>query len=173
MPLLTYPLNRQTYSFDCGADMLMSALLFCGIEEREDRVLAQARTGKAGTSIAGVLSVLRYYGLPFRAGRMTCDDLRRAVDAGHATLLTLQAYRTSSRPYRELWGDGHWVGCIGYQTPGRFYFEDPSAFHRTWLAERELIERWHDVDRGRRIRRWGCTLLVQGRYRPGAIAHMD
>ena len=51
-------------------------------------------------------------------------DLRRGIDAGHPTLITLQAYRTSNRPYRELWDDGHWVAAIGYDRH-RIYFEDP------------------------------------------------
>ena len=90
---------------------------------------------------------------------MKVNDLRRGIDAGFPTLLTLQAYRESSRPYRELWGDGHWVVAIGYDRQ-RILFEDPSAFRRTWLADDELHQRWHDIDRGNRIWQWGCTVHV-------------
>ena len=103
---------------------------------------------------------------------MKVNDVRRAIDAGHPTLFTLQAYRESNRPYRELWDDGHWVVAIGHDKR-RILFEDPSAFHRTWLADEELRQRWHDMDRGRRIRQWGCTVLVKGRFIPGHHIHMD
>ena len=132
-----------------------------------------ARTTKNGTGTAGVLRVLDYYGVAHRASQhMRVADLRLGIDAGFPTLLTLQAYRESSRLYRELWDDGHWVVAIGYDRR-RILFEDPSAFHRTWLADDELLERWHDVDRGKRIRRWGCTVRVRKQYEHDRIIHMD
>ena len=172
MKIIPYPETRQVFSFDCGANALVSVLVFAGLEEREDRVALLAGTTN-GTSTEGILRVLRYYGLRHRARqRMRADDLRRAIDDGHPTLFTLQAYRESNRPYRELWDDGHWVVAIGYDR-SRIYYEDPSAFHRTWLADEELRQRWHDMDRGKRIRQWGCTVLVKGQFIPGHHIHMD
>jgi ABC-type bacteriocin/lantibiotic exporter with double-glycine peptidase domain len=173
MKIIPYPETRQVFNFDCGANALVSVLVFAGIEEREDRVALLARTTKNGTGTAGVLRVLRNYGLPLRAGqRMKASDLRHGIDQGFPTLLTLQAYRESSRPYQELWDDGHWVVAIGHDDR-RILFEDPSAFHRTWLADEELLERWHDVDRGKRIWQWGCTVCVSGQYEHDRIVHMD
>ena len=173
MKIIPYPETRQVFNYDCGANALVSVLVFAGLEEREDRVALLAGTTKAGTDTEGIVRVLRYYGLPRRARQqMNVNDLRRAIDAGHPTLLTLQAYRESSRPYRELWDDGHWVVAIGHDKR-RILFEDPSAFHRTWLADEELHQRWHDMDRGKRIRQWGCTVLVKGQFLPGHHLHMD
>ena len=172
MKIIPYPETRQVFNFDCGANALVSVLVFAGIEEREDRVALLAGTTKSGTGTIGVLRVLDYYGLPHNAGRMNINDLRGGIDRGFPTLLTLQAYRESSRPYRKLWDDGHWVVAIGYDDR-RILFEDPSAFHRTWLADVELSERWHDVDRGRRIWQWGCTVQVVRRYEHDRIVHMD
>jgi ABC-type bacteriocin/lantibiotic exporter with double-glycine peptidase domain len=173
MKIIPYPETRQVFNFDCGANALVSVLVFAGVEEREDRVALLARTTKNGTGTAGVLGVLKYYGLPLHAGqRMKVADLRRGIDQGFPTLLTLQAYRESSRPYQELWDDGHWVVAIGHDDR-RILFEDPSAFHRTWLADEELLERWHDVDRGRRIRQWGCTVQAGGAYEHDRIVHME
>jgi ABC-type bacteriocin/lantibiotic exporter with double-glycine peptidase domain len=173
MKIIPYPETRQVFNYDCGASALVSVLVFAGLEEREDRVALLAGTTKEGTDTEGIVRVLRYYGLDFQARqRMRPDDLRCAIDAGYPTLLTLQAYRESNRPYRELWDDGHWVVAIGYDKK-RILFEDPSAFHRTWLADEELHQRWHDVDRGRRIRQWGCTVLVKGQFIPGHCIHMD
>ena len=173
MKIIPYPETRQVFNYDCGASALVSVLVFAGLEEREDRIAVLAGTTKAGTSTGGILRVLRYYGLPYRSRqRMRADDLRQAIDDGHPTLVTLQAYRESNRPYRELWNDGHWVVAIGYDRH-RIYYEDPSAFHRTWLADEELRQRWHDMDRGKRIRQWGCTILVKGQFIPGRHIHMD
>ena len=173
MKIIEYPETRQVTNFDCGANALMSVLVYSGIEEREDRIAALARTTKNGTSTAGVLRVVRYYGLPFTAHQgMRPNNLRVAIDLGFPTLITIQAYRESSRLYRELWQDGHYVVAIGYDQQ-RIFFEDPSAFHRTWLADQELIERWHDVDGKQRIKGWGCTVLLNDRYQHNRQAHMD
>ena len=69
MRVIPYPETRQVFNFDCGANALVSILVFAGVEEREDRVALLARTTKNGTSTSGVLRVLRYYGLPVRAGQ--------------------------------------------------------------------------------------------------------
>ena len=78
MKIIAYPETRQVFNFDCGANALVSVLVFAGIEEREDRMALLAGTTKDGTSTTGVLRVLHYYGLPFRARqRMKISDLRR------------------------------------------------------------------------------------------------
>ena len=56
---------------------------------------------------------------------------------------------------------------------GGYCFEDPASYFRTWLADEELQERWHDIDKGRRIRHWGCTLQVNGVYQHDRQSHMD
>ena len=173
MKILTYPETRQTFGFDCGANALVSALVYAGIEEREDRIAALARTTKAGTSTQGILRVMRYYGLPIKAGRgMQPRDLRAGIIRGWPTLITIQAYRESNRPYHELWDDGHWVVAIGFDEY-RIYFEDPSSFFRAWLADEELRQRWHDVDAGKRIKGWGCTMQVAGRYQHDLCRHLE
>jgi ABC-type bacteriocin/lantibiotic exporter with double-glycine peptidase domain len=85
--LLEFPETRQVFNFDCGANALVSVLVFAGLEEREDRIAALAHTTKAGTSTEGILRVLNYYGLPFAARqRMQPVDLRIAINQGFPTL---------------------------------------------------------------------------------------
>ena len=148
--LLVYPETRQTFNFDCGANALMSLLVYAGIEEREDRIAKLAgTTEKDGTGPDGVLRVLSYYGLPVLAmQKMRPAGIRERIDQGFPTIIAIQAYRESSEPYAKLWTEGHWVVAIGYDEH-RIYFEDPSCFRRTWLADEELLERWHDDDRGK------------------------
>ncbi len=174
MRILPYPETRQVYNFDCGANALVSVLVYAGVREREDRVAILACTSKDGTNTTDIVRVLRYYSIPHQASRnMRPNDLRRAIDAGHPTILTLQAYRNSNHPYPKLWNDGHWVVAIGHDE-NRIIFEDPASFSRTWLGDEELRQRWHDVDVGnRRVVGWGATVLVSGVYRPDALEHMD
>jgi ABC-type bacteriocin/lantibiotic exporter with double-glycine peptidase domain len=178
--VLIYPETRQVYDYDCGANSLMSMLVFAGVEEREERIMKLAGTTKEdGTQTEGVLFAFGYFGQPIKAGcGMTPADLRKAVDKGFPTMLTLQAYRDAEIiiPYKDIWDQGHWVVAIGYEDD-RIIFEDPASFHRTWLRDGELIERWHDTDggtgNGKKIVGWGCTLMVSGIYKHDLQEHMD
>jgi len=84
MKIIPYPETRQVFNYDCGANALVSVLVFAGLEEREDRVALLARTSHNGTSTTGVCvpALLRGCGTGARQ-RMTINDVRRAIDAGH------------------------------------------------------------------------------------------
>ena len=108
MKVLEYPETRQVFYFDCGANLLVSALVFAGVEEREDRVALFARTRKAGTGTIGVLNTFNYEAA-FRwprdaANAPAARHRRRPSHAHHDPSLS------HVRPaYRELWNDGHSV----------------------------------------------------------------
>ena len=148
MKLLDFPETRQVFNFDCGANALVRS--WCSPAWRSARIgCALAGTTKAGTSTEGILRVLRYYGLPFApASGCGLDDLRRAIDDGYPTLVTLQAYREIEPALPRAMGRRPLGRRHRLRQPAAIYYEDPSAFHRTWLADEELRQRWHDVDRG-------------------------
>ena len=107
MKIITIPETRQVFNFDCGSNGLASTLVYAGVEERGIGSLCLARPTQNGTGTTGVLRVYRYYGLPLKAGEhMRACHLRAGIDQGWPTILTLQAYRESNRPYGELWQDG-------------------------------------------------------------------
>ena len=39
MRVIPYPETCQVFSFDCGANALVSILVFAGVEDREDRII--------------------------------------------------------------------------------------------------------------------------------------
>ena len=175
MKILDFPELRQTYVYDCGASALQSVLVWAGIPIREDEVVRLAGTDKEdGTSLASMRYVLDRFGMLYTAyENMPVENIRKTVDAGHPTIIMLQAYRDPPElAWGDCWDDGHYVVAIGYDEAG-IIFEDPSAFTRTRLGDAELCERWHDIDAGERIFHWGCTILSGGKFVPGAIAHMD
>jgi len=182
---LTYPETRQVFDFDCGANALMSMLVYCGVEEREERIAKLAGTTKeVGTTTEGILFTFGYFGMEVSAGEgMTTADIREAIDQGHPVMLTLQAYRDADNvePYKDDWTDGHYVVAIGYEGDGtdpsdRIIFEDPASFHRTYLTDGELNERWHD-DNGAanppKLQHWGCILLTPSTYQHDFTERME
>ena len=175
MKIIPFPETRQVYNYDCGANCLLSVLCFAGIEEREDRIMERAGTkpGGDGTSFEGMTGVLQHFHVPFQVRtRVSPQQLRGYIDLGYPTIICLQAYRDFKRPYDTDWDDGHYVVAIGYDGD-KIIFEDPSDFHRTWLTDSELMERWHDRDQGRDVYGWGCTITTQGEYQPNLMEHME
>ena|SRR5208282_3719762 len=183
--VLTYPETRQVFDYDCGANALMSMLVYCGVEEREERIAKLAGTTKeVGTTTEGILFTFGYFGMEVSAGEgMTTADIREAIDQGHPVMLTLQAYRDADNiePYKDDWTDGHYVVAIGYEGDGtdpsdRIIFEDPASFHRTYLTDGELNERWHD-DNGAanppKLQHWGCILLTPSTYQHDFTERME
>ena len=134
MTLLEFPELRQVCSYDCGACSLTSVLTYYGIDAREDQVLKLSGTTEDGANVADILRVLDHHGLAHKAGYMMAEEVKAAIDRREPVILTLQAYRDSSKPYHECWKDGHYVVAIGYDGD-RIIFEDPSSFKRTWLTQ--------------------------------------
>lgn len=63
--------------------------------------------------------------------------------------------------------------AIGYDGD-KFLFEDPNAFYRTFLTEKELIGRWRSVEDGNKVMNHG--IAVYGKkpsYEHNKIIHMD
>jgi hypothetical protein len=163
----------------------MSMLVYCGVEEREERIAKLAgTTEKEGTTTEGILFTFGYFGMEVSAGEgMTTADIREAIDQGHPVLLTLQAYRGADviTTYSELWDQGHYVVAIGYEGDGtapddKIIFEDPADFHRTFLSDGELNERWHD-DNGAanppKLEHWGCILMTPSTYQHDFMSRME
>jgi predicted double-glycine peptidase len=147
-------------------------LAYYGLDVREEWIMNLAQTTTDGTSFSGILKVFDYYGFEVENGPMTPATLREAVDHKYPTIISLQAYRDAYTPWSEDWIDGHYVVAIGYDDT-RIYFEDPSSYKRTWLAEPELLERWHDDDHGNHVYYWGCTVKGKPRYHYNDCTHMD
>lgn len=72
MKQLDFPTLRQTYEYDCGAAALQVILAYYGLNIRRELILKLAKTNKkTGTSISGMLYVLKKYNLQFDAKMST------------------------------------------------------------------------------------------------------
>jgi len=174
MKILPFPELRQTYGYDCGAKATQAVLAYYGIDVREDAIIkAAGTTKKIGTPVRGVLSVLRAHGLRARVQRMTIDQLKKAIDAKHPTLLVLQAWSEKKKvDWENDWVDGHYVVAIGYDKR-HIYFEDPSSVLRTYLSFSELEKRWHDVGAdGKRYLNAGIEVHGKRAAAPGKSIRM-
>ena len=96
--------------------------------------------------------------------KRTIDDLISALDRGHPVLMCIQAwpsseegdgYNTTDPGDADTYlTEGHWVICVGYQDQKNgyvFYFNDPACVGHCMMNEKDLEERWIDMDAGGKI----------------------
>jgi len=173
MEIIDFPELRQIYNYDCGACAVSCVLAYCGLDIREEWIAKLAETTPDGTSMAGIVKVFNYFGLPTYVGeKRNIKQLCHAIDCGFPTIIALQAYRSVNVDWKDDWEDGHYVVAIGYNN-SRIYFEDPSSYKRTWLSHEELMDRWHDIEGDKKIYQWGCTVQCKSNYHANDSVHMD
>ena len=157
---LTFPNLRQTYDYDCGATVVQAVLAYYGIHIRKDHIMKIAGTSKRdGTSLSGILKVLKKQGLKYQARKMEISEVKKFLDRNIPVILDLQAWSGKKvLNWGKHWQDGHYVVAIGYDQK-KLYFEDSFSFKRTFLGYEELFQRWHDQDaRGRKYFQLGIAV---------------
>lgn len=145
MKLLKHPNLRQTYDYDCGAQVLQSVIAYYGVDVAECDIIKSAGTNKEGTSIKGLVRTAKKNGFKIITKSMTVDEVKAYIDQEMPVILMLQAWGRSNSNYAKGWSNGHFVVAIGYDFK-KIYFEDPAAIQRTYLTYKELEKRWHDTD---------------------------
>ena len=78
---LTFPNLRQTYDYDCGATVVQAVLAYYGIHIRKDHIMKIAGTSKRdGTSLSGILKVLKKQGLKYQARKMEISEVKKFLE---------------------------------------------------------------------------------------------
>ena len=175
MKIFKFPELRQAHCWDCGANAIQSVLAYYGVDVCEDIIMKLAGTNRNGTPISGVKMVARKYNFDVKSGKMTIDDVKRYIDKKIPVILLVQAWTNKKDVnWEEDWTDGHYVVAIGYDSKN-IYFEDPSAFRRTFLTYQEFQTRWHDVDKkGKKYINWGMAVLGgKSKHDLSELEHMD
>ena len=159
MKLLKFPELRQSFDWDCGASVIQSVLVYYGIDIPEEALIKLAGTTKCGTPITKIKATFKKYGLNFKAGKMTVDDIKKYLDKKIPVILLVQAWSGKKKiNYVQDWADGHYAVAIGYDSK-KIYFEDPWTVKRTFLTFEDLEKRWHDIDaEGKKHINWGLAV---------------
>lgn len=174
--LLEFPELRQMFNYDCGASVTQNVLVYYGKEIREDALLKEEKTNpKEGTAIHNIVKELHHFGLKTIEREMTLDDVKKFLRGSVPVILLLQAWTDQEKvDWNNDWEDGHYVVAIGYDHE-KIYFEDPSAFERTYLTFEELRKRWHDID-VRQEKYYNYGIAVYGKkpkFSNHKLIHMD
>lgn len=177
MKIIDFPSYRQTFRFDCGAEALHSVLAYYGIDTDEINIIKLAGTNEdTGTPLHGMEKVARHFGLECMFKTMTVEEIRKHIDEGLPVILLLQAWPTRKiKDWRRTWKDGHYVVAIGYDRE-KIYFDDPGYCMRTFLSNKELMERWHDFDSEEGKKHEDLGIIIKGRtrrYSSKEVVHMD
>lgn len=159
--IIEVPQTRQAKSYTCGVAVMQSILYYYGIEYRQDVLETELKSNENdGTSFKKMMSYLNKNNINtvFKQ-KMTIDNLKENIDNGKLTLMFIQAWNGENNyDYSNSWEDGHYVIAIGYDKE-RIYFMDPSTISNyTYIANEELMKRWHDYDKEAKYYQTGITI---------------
>jgi ABC-type bacteriocin/lantibiotic exporter with double-glycine peptidase domain len=163
---LDFPGFRQAYEWNCGSTSLNMILAYFGHDVGEGEIIKAAHVSKeTGAPIEGLKKVSKKYGLKFKEGHFTINDLKKHIDNGWPTLLMIQAWKEDHNPDWNLeWDAGHYTVVIGYDDK-EIFFADPINVKRTKLTNSELMSRWHGWDdEGKKINKWGIVYMGKGTF---------
>ena len=163
---LEFPHYRQAFDWNCGTTSMNMILSFYGHDVREDGLIKISKaTPEEGAPIEGLKDIARKYGLKFKEGTFTTNDLKRHIDMGWPTLLMIQAWSTQDNPdWANEWDQGHYTVCVGYDD-NRLFFADPSSIHKTYIPIGALNSRWHGWDdNGKKINKWGIVFTNKSKF---------
>jgi predicted double-glycine peptidase len=158
------PNVQQSTDYTCGAASFQAVCCYFGVgpSDPDDYVEILEVSQKNGTKPEQIEKWATNFGLIVeRHEKMTDDELKRHLDAGHPVICSMQAYGptpTRIKQYTAKKGghyldlDGHFIVAIGYDDEN-FYFEDPSlAGRRGFIPIAEFSGRWHENDSGHKVR---------------------
>jgi predicted double-glycine peptidase len=173
---LAVPDVRQATTYTCSASALQAVLAYYGIEKREDELATELGvTPQDGAPPEAIVRVGRAHGLTVdERDNMTVEDLAAQVELEHAVIVDIQAWSDAPRTsWADDWDDGHYAIVVAVDGD-QIVLEDPSVLgSRAVLSRKELEDRWHDVDLGRRHVRTGIVFSGKPPTPPPARVHMD
>jgi len=148
--VLDYPDIRQSDSSSCGPAVVRSVLNFFGEDEEEEKLKKVLKcTDDWGTDPTEIVKYLKKKNYKVKNHELTIDQVIDFVKKKKPVILCIQAWADKNVNYAKSWDHGHYVVAIGYnKKEKRLLFHDPSvADQRAYLEFKELLDRWHDVDR--------------------------
>lgn len=173
---LAVPDVRQATEYTCSASALQAVLAYYGIEQREDQLATELGVTKEdGAPPEAIVRVGKAHGLVVvERDHMTVDDVAAEVAQGHPVIVDVQAWPDAPpKSWADDWEDGHYAIVVAVDGD-QIVLEDPSVLgSRSVLTRAELVERWHDEDKGRRHVRTGIVFGGKPPTPPPARVHMD
>ena len=141
-----FPSHRQHTSYSCGASIVVSLLVYFGIDRYESDIMDKLKSNNDdGTNYRNIIKLLKSHGLKTKAKQMTIDELVSYVEDSVPVILVLQAWG-DKKDYSSDYTNGHYVIAVGVDGD-KILFSDPSISEkRNYLTKSELLERWHDID---------------------------
>lgn len=184
------PNLRQYGGYTCGTtcvQMILNWLLpYDGDINLANLEKELGSSDEVGTTPDSVFTYFDEMGIAFDKKEMIISDLVASLDGGSPVMMAIQAwstaedgsYNTKDASNTETYLiEGHYVICVGYKKTNdgyTFYFNDPACVGYCVLSEKELDERWIDVDAsGKVYDHFGIVIKGETVYSPTGAYHLD
>ena len=159
----------QDDSVSCGVAAVQSVLGIYGIDVDGSDLKKELKTNEEGTNPPDIVRVFKSYNL--RAYHVTLDvnRLKKLLEKQIPVILAIQAWPTKKGlDLSTTIDEGHYVLAIGYDND-KVYFEDPATLGYVYLTDKELNNRWRDVD-GNNI---GIAVMGDKKYDSGTAVSLS
>ncbi len=182
---------RQYGTYTCGTTCVQMIMNWVAPYEGDINLTVYEEeletTEEAGTPPENMVRYFEKNGIPASAKeKRTIKELAAALDAGHPMIMCIQAwsaaddggYNTDDPSNQETYlTEGHWVICVGYQKKKSgyvFYFNDPACVGYCMMNDKELDQRWIDMDgAGKVYDHYGIQIEAASSYNPQGVFHLD
>lgn len=158
---LAIPAVRQTTDYTCGPASLCSILRYYGHRVSERVAMRKAGTTREGTYLSGMVQGARAYGIePWTWENITYKMLQDTNEVGYPVVALVQAWHACPEEehpcpfecgYANGWDDGHYVVVTNVDAHEVVMMDPSQPGARSVLSADEWLERWHDVDIGRKM----------------------
>lgn len=161
--LLNFPNLRQSDHDSCGVVALQVVLQYYGIDLVESELKTDLKFNKKD----GVLpeNIIKFcHKMDLKTDdkeNMTIDDLKKYINDDIPVIIEIQSWKNYPKPkdikYENDWEDGHYVVVIGY-TDKEIILSDSATINLTYIKYDDLMERWHDIDKGEKHIQYGIAI---------------
>ena len=182
---LPVPLVRQATPYSCGAAALLSVLFYWQVHDGGESSLYERlqTTPKDGTEPPKLAEGARSFGLEARVQEgSSWEDLSAAFKRGETAILGLQAWRTEETKklaWKEDWDDGHYSVLVALDENYAYFMDPSSSGVYAYIPREELLDRWHDFEDRRGVRREyrNLAIFIKGKNPlkalPGPLLRME
>lgn len=166
--MISMPRGTQSYSYDCGAKVLQLVMAYYGVEVPYYRLLRSVKEHKRYGLPEGKLAKMakrRGFNVVARNG-FTLDEVKKHVNKNRPVIVLLQGWGEPDTDWKTTNEYSHYSIIVGFEKR-KVWFNDPLSFKKTWLYEKEFLERWHTEDNSNY-----AMVIYKRRWKNNGFEHM-
>jgi ABC-type bacteriocin/lantibiotic exporter with double-glycine peptidase domain len=150
LKVLSLPMGKQKYDFDCGVAVAWSILRYKKIKVNYESVLQISKVCPVnGLKPTKLINLLEKYGLT-----AVCENnknirfLKKQISANNPVIVLIQLRKEYKKSWSNTWIHGHYIIVIGFGTNRLVVFDPSWGGSIKIFTHNQFYNRWHDENNG-------------------------